>query len=236
MWWLMRLYVCDDWQWCCVYDDCVWCCVCAESSTLFSSEADVNEYQRDDQSAMYLCSVCEKQFTTKARLTEHTKRHTADNVYQCTQCGKRYSCRAYLGKHMNIHQRKYRCKECDKCCQDAYELAGHKRTHSGEKPFSCGVCDKRYKLRVNLVEHFRKHSGDKPFKCHACEKAFSRSDCLRKHMMRFHAGETVCCLWHMRVDSEGEPSSCVGNGLVTQSSSLQLWLLGVDRLSLLRVN
>ena len=63
----------------------VLCCVCYTGESTFEvkieikTEADVS----DDKPRPYLCSVCDKRFTTKQRLTRHTDVHTTV-VYTCS--------------------------------------------------------------------------------------------------------------------------------------------------------
>ena len=55
-----------------------------------ADSTDITEHPRDDKSRPYVCTVCDKRFTTKRSMTEHRKRHTGENVYSCTQCEKRF--------------------------------------------------------------------------------------------------------------------------------------------------
>ena len=114
-------------------------------------------------------------------MTEHTKRHTGENVYSCNQCGKRFSSQIGLCQHRNVHTGKYKCTECGKCCQSSRHLARHRRSHSGEKPFECTVCSKRFRQARNLDIHSIIHSGQKPYKCHVCDKVFRESRILNSH-------------------------------------------------------
>jgi len=82
-----------------------------------ADSTDITEHPHDDKSRPYVCTVCDKRFTMKRYMTEHRKRHTGENVYSCTQCEKRFSSRGALCSHKNIHTSKYKCTECDKCCQ-----------------------------------------------------------------------------------------------------------------------
>ena len=124
---------------------------------------------------------CEKRFTTKHSLTDHTERHTGEYLYSCSQCQKRFLTGNALSAHVNIHTSKYKCTECGRCCKKSSELAVHRRSHSGHKPFECTVCSKRFTTSGSLVNHSRIHSGEKPYKCHVCDKAFSRSETNHTH-------------------------------------------------------
>jgi hypothetical protein len=81
---------------------------------------------------------------------------------------------------------------CDKTFDDTWNLVGHKRTHTGEKPFKCDHpgCDYAANQSAHLVIHKRTHTGEKPFKCDhpGCDYATSQSAHLVSHK-RTHTGE-----------------------------------------------
>ena len=55
------------------------------------TDRDITGHPHDDKTRSYLCTVCNKQFTTKSNMTRHSKRHTGENdEYLCTQCEKRF--------------------------------------------------------------------------------------------------------------------------------------------------
>ena len=102
-----------------------------------ADSTDITEHPHDDKSRLYVCTVCDKRFTTKGNMTEHRKRHTGKTVYSCSQCEKRFSSQSALYYHKNIHTSKFKCTECGRCCESDKRLAIHRRSHSGEKPFEC---------------------------------------------------------------------------------------------------
>ena len=84
------------------------CCVyyTGETSLEVNTEADSNditEHPQDDKPRPYVCTVCDKRYTTKQYLNHHKISHTAVKLYSCTQCGKRFAHQKNLSKHMNIH-------------------------------------------------------------------------------------------------------------------------------------
>jgi len=140
--------------------------IAADRSYTVSTEADSNditEHPLGDKPRPYVCTVCDKQFTTKHRLTIHRISHTGEKLYSCTQCGKCFANKHYLRRHMNIHSSRYKCTECGICCQSNRDLIVHRGIHSGEKPFECAVCSKRFTTSRDLDVHSRIHSGAKPY-------------------------------------------------------------------------
>ena len=109
------------------------------------TEADSNDIA-DDKSRPYLCTVCDKRFTTIDNLNYHKRMHSAvkrDDMYSCTQCEKRYSSQHALSVHMNIHSGRYKCRECGRWCASRGDLAVHNQ-------FSCSLNDARNAPTTNI--------------------------------------------------------------------------------------
>ena len=162
---------------CCVYytgESCV--------EVNIEAESNITEHPRDEKPRLYLCTVCDKRFTSKGGLCYHKASHTGGQLYSCTQCEKCFTHQRYLKRHMNVHSSKYKCTECGKCFSSNQALTVHRRSHSGEKPFECTVCSKQFTSSGDLVRHCRIHSGEKPYKCHLCDKTFSQCGELNTHM------------------------------------------------------
>lgn len=54
--------------------------------------------------AIYSCSICSKQFSTKFSLRGHMRYHSHTTKFDCTLCTKSYKFKAYLTKHMESHE------------------------------------------------------------------------------------------------------------------------------------
>ena len=65
-------------------------------------------------------------------------------------------------------------------------LAGHKRTHTRDKPYECDICKKRFSQSSTLGRHKSTHTRDKPYKCDICNKRFSESHKLTQHKISAH--------------------------------------------------
>ena len=179
--------------WLDVWFECVQVCFVYTGMTfevkIEADSNDITEHPHDDKQRPYLCTVCDKRFTTKGNLKQHKQIHNVDRLYyECVQCEKRFTAQVSLKQHMNLHSRKYKCTECRKCFCKKCDLMTHRRIHSGEKLFECTVCRKRFTHLSNLTVHSRIHSGDKPYKCPECDKVFTQSGGLTAHM-RVHTGD-----------------------------------------------
>jgi len=154
----------------------------------FEEQIDADVSEQDHKPRSYLCTVCDKWFTTKWYLNAHSKLHSGQNLYSSSECEKSFPTLWCLKSHMNGHSNKYQCSECGKCYQSNHHLAEHRRSHSGEKPFVCTVCDKRFTRSSSLIVHSRIHSGENPYKCLECDKASRHFGDLYKHMT-VHRGD-----------------------------------------------
>ena len=123
-------------------------------------------------------------------MISQTERMSREKRYECKQCEKCFSQSGNLRRHERIHtgEKPFKCKQCEKCFSQAGNLRCHERTHTGEKPFKCKQCEKRFRYAGALRSHERIHSGEKPFKCKQCEKCFRQAGVLRRHE-RIHSRE-----------------------------------------------
>ena len=64
---------------------------------------DITEHPHDDKSRPYVCTVCDKRFTTKACLMDHRNKHTGEKLYSCSQCERSFLSRSALYHHRKIH-------------------------------------------------------------------------------------------------------------------------------------
>jgi len=99
------------------------CCACCTGENFFETptEADSNdiiEHPHDDKPRPYVCTVCNKRFTRKGNLKEHTERHVEPRPYVCTVCDKRFAHKGSLKEHIERHSgekpRRHVCTVCNK--------------------------------------------------------------------------------------------------------------------------
>ncbi|XP_038217000.1 zinc finger protein 252-like, partial [Zerene cesonia] len=147
--------------------------------------------QTVDKSKSHECNVCNKKFSSRLLLTEHTNIHTGKRPYSCDICNKSFASRYTQQSHLKTHlerPRPFKCNECGKSFFTQHNLHHHEKIHSGTKDFVCNVCGKAFGSQHNLEVHGVVHSGRKPFVCTVCQKGFARRAEVRDHM-RVHTGE-----------------------------------------------
>ncbi|KAM3910122.1 uncharacterized protein RB166_021300 [Leptodactylus fuscus] len=112
---------------------------------------------------MYVCSTCDKSFTSHFGLVKHQAMHNGSKV-SCPQCGKLFFYKSSLVIHQRIHtgEKLFVCPVCSKCFTNNSNLIVHQRIHTGEKPFVCSECGKRFGHKGHLNRHLRTHEVEKP--------------------------------------------------------------------------
>ena len=82
----------------------------------------VGEHCRDEQAGPYLRTTCDEPFARRGRLNSRKQAHRPVNVYICSECQKRFSTKQVLMQHVNIHTDNYKCTESGRCCKSGSEL------------------------------------------------------------------------------------------------------------------
>ncbi|PSN43378.1 hypothetical protein C0J52_17978, partial [Blattella germanica] len=146
-----------------------------------------SEQEKDGIS--FPCTVCEKEFSTKQKVTMHMRCHTGQFVgFPCDICGKVLSSKHGRDNHIRTHtgERPYVCKICGLALKTPAQLHAHSETHTDKKPFPCSICNKRFRRRPHLEGHLRTHTGEKPFACDICGRGFSQNGDMKKHRLKLH--------------------------------------------------
>ncbi|XP_055632453.1 uncharacterized protein LOC129772944 [Toxorhynchites rutilus septentrionalis] len=110
----------------------------------------------------YLCSYCDRSFTTKYRKECHEQSHTKSYKYKCRFCDKGSILRktilcheaqehSYISADSVLHS----CSVCGKTFAHVSTLALHESSHSSEHPVECERCDKKFKNVHQMKHHLR---------------------------------------------------------------------------------
>lgn len=121
-----------------------------------------------NDSRMFKCLSCGKDFRQKSTLLQHERIHTDSRPFACADCGKRFRQQSHLTQHIRIHanEKPFACLYCDRTFRQRAILNQHMRIHSGEKPYVCAECGKRFRQKAILNQHIRTHQQDQyPASC-----------------------------------------------------------------------
>lgn len=135
-------------------------CLNSFVSCLNKKETQENQKIPKPKVKKFVCNLCDKKFSAKNTLVEHTRMHTGERPFQCDQCVSRFITKSALTHHL--------------------------RTHSGAKPFTCEICDLKFRQSCHLTCHLRTHTGERPYQCVLCERGFTQSSNLNRHLKRTH--------------------------------------------------
>lgn len=130
--------------------------------------SDKTKYVHDDNARPYLCTVCDKQFTSEDRLNVHVRNHSGapshsrEKSFQCTGSGNRPS--------------------------PVENLLIHSRNHGGEKPCKRQLCHELFSQLGELNTRMRIYVEDKMYRCSLCNESFSQLSSLETHEHRVHSG------------------------------------------------
>ncbi|XP_024941886.1 zinc finger protein Xfin isoform X2 [Cephus cinctus] len=141
-----------------------------------------------EQHEVYVCSLCNKAFSSKGHLSLHARIHVG--------AGDVIGEKVITDDHTS-YKRPYQCDLCNKSYSTAKHRWGHvSTTHRGHPAVTCRYCSRIYSTRTNLEEHIKsRHAGlppppelplpyiqpDNRFQCKTCPKMYTNVTDLNKH-------------------------------------------------------
>ena len=169
--------------------ECEFCKKQFKSAFLLKNHRHVHTGERP-----FKCSHCGQAFRRKGTLQNHINRRTCTGA-QCHLCTARFKSLASLANHeRQVHGVKQdakgafvSCEHCNKLVA-RHAIAGHRRSHTGEKPFKCHVCAAAFATASYLNRHLPTHDGVKRYVCDVCGAKFLQKFDLKVHI-RYHTGE-----------------------------------------------
>ena len=110
-----------------------------------------------------LCSVCEKEFTSREGLNRHKSIHSGARPFSFSICFKSFRQGGHVTEHMQTHSDfRFQCKECSSEFTTKISLnvkRHHDRRHSKNpvaKPIHpCQKCEKTLSRADNLIRHLK---------------------------------------------------------------------------------
>ncbi|KAK2588665.1 hypothetical protein KPH14_001566 [Odynerus spinipes] len=165
-----------------------------------------------EQHEVYVCSLCNKAFSSKGHLSLHARIHVG--------AGDVIGEKVITDDHTS-YKRPYQCDLCNKSYSTAKHRWGHvSTTHRGHPAVTCGYCSRIYSTRTNLEEHIKsRHAGlpapselpnplfrsETKCYCKTCSKVFTSIADLNIHS-RICIGEQQAEL-KVRPDIKSEPQN-----------------------------
>ncbi|CAF4913326.1 unnamed protein product [Pieris macdunnoughi] len=142
----------------------------------------------------YVCSICNKDFSTKSKLVYHRSICNEERP-QCDCCGKVFANKITLKSHLKAMSGSpttkkptksmlIPCKGCDKVFYSGKSYRAHVVIHDGLN-YPCPICGKLFLWKRNLARHTRNHREKESgtmHQCRDCGKTFSSRDCYNNHM------------------------------------------------------
>ncbi|KMQ97192.1 zinc finger protein xfin [Lasius niger] len=167
------------------------------------------------QHEVYVCSLCNKAFSSKGHLSLHARIHVGE--------GDVIGERVITDDHTS-YQRPYQCDLCHKSYSTAKHRWGHvSTTHRGHPAVTCAYCSRIYSTRYNLEEHIKsRHAGLPPppelsvslsraetrYQCQTCPMVY-------KDLADFNAHRQIC--EEQRTDLLGQTDAQNNKSLVDVS-------------------
>lgn len=134
------------------------------------------------------CSLCDIMFKNIKELLEHEKHHDQTDVYPCKMCNKQFPSLMKLYLHNQRHYtNRIRCNKCNKRVAASFYPQHSVRCPykvQGALKHVCEICGKAFHLESLLILHQKVHLKREP--CPQCHKIIKPTS-LKKHMELIHS-------------------------------------------------
>lgn len=154
---------------------------------------------KDEKHKILACQICLQTFETPQDYRNHIKdvhQGIDRRMIRCDKCAMEFKTAQAAKRHTDTQCGQIKAHKCDQCemaFYTKYNLAEHKKIHSGEKKFCCSYCGKSFLSNGRLIIHERSHTGEKPYKCDICGKCFAHRESIVTHSSIHTGVKLVVC-------------------------------------------
>ena len=128
----------------------------------------------------------------------HSNNTDEPEIFLCNVCNTQFTKKTSLSKHMMTHKEKipkFHCSQCDFKALFKSDLERHLVKHSVSKEIKCSECSFVCKRKNELVRHNKLVHQDSPINaCNFCEYKTKNIDHLKRHVERRHRLNEMTCL------------------------------------------
>lgn len=102
------------------------------------------------------CEVCGGRYKNKDSLKYHMMMHKrAHERFYCDVCNREFTSKKRMSAHKKyVHSAdKFQCTLCDKTFRRPIYLKEHMATHTGEALYTCSFCPRQFNSNANKYSH-----------------------------------------------------------------------------------
>ena len=104
----------------------------------------------------FKCDSCDAVYLSKKAMIRHQKEKHGEKTFVCSICQKTFTSKRYLSTHMTTHSDKlFECSYCGKPFSRKFNKDRHEETHKNQPSFDCADCDASFHCLSDLSKHHR---------------------------------------------------------------------------------